>query len=238
MGEINLPRDQQDALAAIDTRDLQGIIEEAVREERSGTLRQALLRCGPYVETHLHYFERALAAHTKAKAARKRAETASALQRAGYDLSSAVADMKRRVETERKDGELFFVEDSIRPPYRFSKQLSVRVSYRWRRAVADPWMFGSITFHHDVDLRPDYALPTPKRKPSAAKQERDLQDRLYQVWEHLMRGALYSVRDYFKDGGDGDAIPDTFRATVDNYSRGLNNYSTQFWRNQPSDRAR
>lgn len=236
MGEINLPREQQDALAAIDTRELQGIIEEAVREERSGTLRQALLRCGPYVETQLHYFERALAAHTKAKAARKRAETASALQRAAYDVSSAVADMKRRVETERRDGELFFVEDSIRPPYRFSRQLSVRVSYRWRRTVDDQWMFGSITFHHEVDLRPDYTLPAPKRKPSAAKQERDLQDRLYQVWEHLMRGALYSVRDYFKDGGDGDAIPGTFQTTVDSYSRGLNNYSTQFWRNQPSDR--
>lgn len=236
MGEINLPREQQDALAAIDTRELQGIIEEAVREERSGTLRQALLRCGPYVETQLHYFERALAAHTKAKAARKRAETASALQRAAYDVSSAVADMKRRVETERRDGELFFVEDSIRPPYRFSRQLSVRVSYRWRRTVDDQWMFGSITSHHEVDLRPDYTLPAPKRKPSAAKQERDLQDRLYQVWEHLMRGALYSVRDYFKDGGDGDAIPGTFQTTVDSYSRGLNNYSTQFWRNQPSDR--
>ncbi|WP_245438912.1 hypothetical protein [Bradyrhizobium sp. SK17] len=48
-----------------------------------------------------------------------------------------------------------------------------------------------------------------------------------------MRGALYSVRDYFREGGDGDKIPDTFQATVDSHSRGLNNYSTQFWRQQP-----
>ncbi len=47
-----------------------------------------------------------------------------------------------------------------------------------------------------------------------------------------MRGALYSVRDYFRQGGDGAKIPESFRATVDSYSRGLNNYSTQFWREQ------
>lgn len=48
-----------------------------------------------------------------------------------------------------------------------------------------------------------------------------------------MRGALYSVRDYFKEGGDGDKILEAFQATVDSHTRGLNNYSTQFWRQQP-----
>ncbi|MES6350847.1 hypothetical protein U6U03_12115, partial [Cutibacterium acnes] len=118
-------------------------------------------------------------------------------------------------------------------PYRFSKELSVRVGYRWRRTVEDEWTFASITFTHVHDPRPDYTLPIPKRKPSAAKQEQERQNSLYQTWEHLMRGALYSVRDYFRDGGDGDKIPDTFQATVDSHSRGLNNYSTQFWRKQP-----
>jgi hypothetical protein len=141
--------------------------------------------------------------------------------------------MKQRLETEQKEAQLFIVDDQIMPPHRFSKHLSVRVSYRWRRTVDDEWTFGSITFVHDVDLRPDYATPIPKRKPSAAKREQDQQDRLYQTWEHLMRGALYSVRDYFREGGDGDKIPDTFQATVDSHSRGLNNYSTQFWRQQP-----
>jgi hypothetical protein len=41
------------------------------------------------------------------------------------------------------------------------------------------------------------------------------------------------VRDYFRDGGDGAKIPETFQVTVDSYSRDLNNYSTQFWRQQP-----
>lgn len=76
-------------------------------------------------------------------------------------------------------------------------------------------------------------MPVSTRKPSAAKQEQELQNRLYQTWEHLMRGALYSVRDYFRDGGDGAKIPETFQVTVDSYSRDLNNYSTQFWRQQP-----
>ncbi|TAI63373.1 hypothetical protein CWO89_24590 [Bradyrhizobium sp. Leo170] len=234
MGEINIPRDQQNALQAIDTNELDRLVDLAIREERSGDLhRLPLTSCGPYISTKLHYFEQALAKHQLAKAPRKRAETESTLRRAGSDLSFAVGAMKRRMETEQEEAQLFIVDDQIMPPHRFSKHLSVRVSYRWRRTVDDEWTFASVTFVHDVDLRPDYMTPAPKRKPSAAKQELDLQNRLYQTWEHLMRGALYSVRDYFRDGGDGDKIPDTFQATVDSHSRGLNNYSTQFWRQQP-----
>lgn len=234
MGKVNIPRDEQVAIAAIDAGELDRLIDQAVREERSGDLhRLPLANCGSYVATRLHYFDQALARHREAKAPRKRAQTGDALRRAGHDLSFAVGAMKRRMEEEKKEGELFFVDDHIMPPYRFSKELSVRVGYRWRRTVEDEWTFASITFTHVHDPRPDYTLPIPKRKPSAAKQEQELQNSLYQTWEHLMRGALYSVRDYFRDGGDGDKIPDTFQATVDSHSRGLNNYSTQFWRKQP-----
>jgi hypothetical protein len=234
MGEINIPRDQQDVLSAIDTNELDRLIEQAIREERSGNLhRLALANCGSYISEQLHYFERALAECREAKAPRKREETGDAVRRAAHDLSFAVGAMKQRLETEQKEAQLFFVDDQIMPPHRFSKHLSVRVSYRWRRTVDDEWTFGSITFVHDVDQRPDYTTPAPKRKPSAAKREQDLQNRLHQTWEHLMRGALYSVRDYFREGGDGDMIPDTFEATVDSHGRGLNNYSTQFWRRQP-----
>lgn len=233
MGEINIPRDQQIVLAAIDDSELDRLIDQAIREKRSGDLhRLALTNCGSYIATKLHSFDRALTRHREAKASRKRAETEEALRRAGYDLSFAVGAMKKRMETELKEAQLFFVDDQIIPPHRFSKHLSVRVSYKWRRTVDDEWTFDSITFVHDVESRSDYTSPAPKRKPSAAKQEQDLQDRLCQTWEHLMRGALYSVRDYFRVGGDGDNIPDTFQATVDSHSRGLNNYSTQFWRQQ------
>lgn len=234
MGEINIPRDQQIAIAAIDASELDLLMERAIREERSGDLhRLPLTRCGSYIATKLHYFDQALAKHREAKAPRKRVETGDALRRAARDLTFAVGSMKQRMETEQKEARLFFVDDQIMPPHRFSKHLSVRVSYRWRRTADDEWTFGSITFVHDVDLRPDHTTPAPKRKPSAAKQEQDLQNRLYQTWEHLMRGALYSVRDYFREGGDGDKIPDVFQATVDSHTRGLNNYSTQFWRPQP-----
>src|SRR3546814_781659 len=170
MGEINIPHDQQGAIAAIDARELDRLIEQAIREERSSDLhRLALANCGSYIATKLHSFDRALAKHREAKAQRKRAETGDALRRAGRDLSFAVGAMKQRLETEQKEAQLFIVDDQIMPPHRFSKHLSVRVSYRWRRTVDDEWAFGSITFVHDVDLRPDYATPIPKRKPSAAK---------------------------------------------------------------------
>lgn len=233
MGEINIPRDQQIAIAAIDASELDRLIEQAIQEERLGDLRRPLTNCGSYIKTKLRYFEEAMARHRKAKAPPKRAETEDALRRAARDLSYAVGAMKQRLETEQKEAQLFIIDDQIMPPHRFSKNLSVRVSYRWRTTLDDEWKLGHITFVHDVDLRPDYTTPVPRRKPSAAKQERDIQDRLYQTWEQLMRQALYSVRDYFREGGDGDKIPDAFQATIDSYTRGLNNYSTQFWRPQP-----
>ncbi|MBR0879342.1 hypothetical protein ABIF65_002174 [Bradyrhizobium japonicum] len=233
MGEINIPSNQQIALASIDEIELDKLVEQAVREERAAALyRLGLADCGPYIATRFHRFEQSLERHRQAKAARKRAETESALRKAASDLSFAVGAMKQRMETEQREGQLFSIDDQITPPYRFSKHLRVRVSYRWRPTVDDKWTLGSITFVHDVDLSPDYRTPTPKRKPSAAKREQDLQDRLYQTWEQLMRGALYSVRDYFREGGDGGKIPETFQAIVDSHSRGLNNYSTQFWRPQ------
>lgn len=234
MGEINIPRDQQTAITAIDATELDRLIDQAIREERSGELhRLPLAACGSHIGTKLHSFDRALAKHREAKAPRKRAETGDALRRAGHDLSFAVGAMKQRLETEQKDAQLFIVDDQIVPPYRFTTQMSVRVRYRWRRTIEDEWQWGSITFVHHHDPRPNYAVPVPTRKPSAAKQEQELQNRLYQTWEHLMRGALYSVRDYFRAGGDGAKIPETFQVTVDSYSRDLNNYSTQFWRQQP-----
>ncbi|WP_374651019.1 hypothetical protein [Dongia sp.] len=234
MGEINISRDEQEAISAIDASELDTLIDKAIRHEQSADLhRLPLTRCGTYIATKLHYFDQALTRHRIAKSARKREETGDALQRAGRELSFAFSAMKQRMETEQAEAELFQIDDQIIPPYRFTKTMSVRVSYRWRQTNAEEWQRGSITFVYQHDPRPDYTTPAPKRKPSAAKQEEQLQNQLYQTWEHLMRGALYSVRDYFRDGGDGAKIPETFQVTVDSYSRGLNNYSTQFWRQQP-----
>ncbi len=140
MGEINIPRDQQTAITAIDARELDRLIDQAIREERSGELhRLPLAACGSHIGTKLHSFDRALAKHREAKAPRKRAETGDALRRAGHDLSFAVGAMKQRLETEQKDAQLFIVDDQIVPPYRFTTQMSVRVSYRWRRTIEDEW---------------------------------------------------------------------------------------------------
>lgn len=47
-----------------------------------------------------------------------------------------------------------------------------------------------------------------------------------------MRDALYSVRDFFREGGDGSKIPETFKAVADPHTGELNNYSLRFWRGQ------
>jgi hypothetical protein len=235
MGEINIPRAEQDALKAIDAEALDKLIEQCLREERPYDLRILRLdNCGLYVASRLRDFETALTAHSQAKAAKKRAETEHRARRAGNDLAYAVHEMKDRVETEEKEGQVFYVDDLIIPPSRFSERLTVRVSYNWRRAVEEKWVYGSITFVHDVDSRPDYTMPQPKRKPSAAQHERDRQDKLYDEWNHLMKLSLHSVREYFRGGGDGEATPQTFQAKTDSYTRGLNNFSAKFWLVQSS----
>ncbi|BEP54051.1 MULTISPECIES: hypothetical protein [unclassified Variovorax] len=230
MGEINIPRAEQEALRAVDTEALRKLIEQSLREERPYALRDLRLEnCGLYVVSRLRQYETALAEHGKAKAEKKRAETGYRARRAGSDLLDAIQQMKDRVETEEKEGQYFYVDDLIMPPSRFSERVTVRVNYNWRRSVEDKWAYGSITFVHDVDSRPDYTLPQPSRKPSAAKQERDRQEKLYDEWNHLMKLGLHSVREYFREGGDGAAIPQTFQAKADSYTRGLNNFSARFW---------
>lgn len=237
MGEINLSRDEQDAINAIDRGELDKLVDDAIRFERWGDLNSLPLeRCGPYVSSNLARFREALLAHGKAKAAKKRAETSDALYRASLDLRHAFSAMQRRLEEEQRDGQFFYVDDHIMQPYHFSESLDVRVSYRWRRAVEDPWTSGSITFLHKAVRRTDYNRFTPKRKPSKAQQERDRQDWLYQTWDHLRKSALYTLRDYFKDGGDGSKIPETFQTIPDEHFGSLNNHSTKFWREQPGSR--
>lgn len=229
---INLPDDERKAIAALDGQEIDRLIREAIQSERSIELGRRLYNCGAHIASRLRYFDKALARHRAAKSAKKRAQTESEVRHEGYDLSGAVTAMQNRVREDQEDAERFFVEDRIVPPHRFTKRLDVRVSFRWRPAPDSSWEHGSITFEHEVDLRPVPGLSVPKRKPSAAQQERQLQDELYGTWEHLRIGALCSVRDYLKSGGDGALIPATFTATVDRHSRHLNNYSTQFWRTQ------
>ena len=235
MGEINISREEQEVLKAIDTDALDEAIGQCLEAKRLDRLRiLRLASCGPYVASKFQSFENALVEYSLAKAAKKYAETESRARRAGDDLAHAVGRMKDRLEKEQKEGQLFYIEDQITPPHRLGEHLTVRVNYRWRPSIEDQWIFDSITFSHDVDSRPDYSLPQPKRRPSARKQEQDRQEALYRTWDHLMRQALLSMRDYFREGGNGAQIPQTFQVKTDPQTRALNNFSAQFWRQRAS----
>lgn len=226
MGEINLPRSQQDALNEVDSSALDKAIDECIADESAAALQRfRLTSCGEYVVNHLRVFERAVSTHCEAKSAKKRAQTEYDLRSAGDDLAHAVWQMKHRAETEEKEGHLFYVDDQILSPYHFSERLNVRVGYRWRRAITDGWEHGSITFTHNSDAHPSYTMPTFKLKPSA-KQDQDRQKKLGAEWLYLKKLGLQAVRDYFREGREGAAIPSTFQAKAD---RGLNNYSAEFW---------
>lgn len=227
MGVINLTDGEKHALKAIDESKLDKLIDEAIRGGHSGALSNlALSSCGLYVSGALRRFDDALAKYGASKSAKKRHETETRARRAGNDLSSAIEFMKRRMAVEEQEGQLFYVDDNVFTPYGFSKDLVVSISYRWRRAVDDRWIFGIIAFHHTVDPR---VKPRPKRKPSAAKQAWDLEAELYRTWEHLRDTALCTLKDYFRNGGDGSKIPEKFQARIDSHARELNNFSAEFW---------
>lgn len=230
MGEINIPRAEQEALRVVECDVLDQLVDQCVREERPSVLRPLRLdSCGSYVASKLRAFDKAMDTYGKAKAEKKSAETRYDALSAGRDLMHAVLLMKQRMATEEEEGQRFHVDDLVLPPHRFGEKMSVRVSYRWRPSAVDPWAYGDITISHDVDTRPDYTLPPPKRKPSAARQAQERQETLYREWEHLKSLALHSIRDYFRNGGNGAEIPKAFQVKPDAHTRGLNNFSANFW---------
>lgn len=231
MGEINIPRSERDALKAVDTDLLDNLIEQCVADECPSAMQRLHLEgCGPYVASEFRAFKRALTEHGNAKAPKKREETEYNVRRAGDDLAHAISQMKYRLETEEKEEQLFHVDDQLLQPFYFSEQLTVRVDYRWRRAITNEWLLGSITFSHNADFWPEHAMSPTNRKPSAAKRAQEKQEKLSDQWRRLRSLGLQAVRDYFREGRDGAEIPAAFQAKAD---RGLNNFSAQFWSVQP-----
>lgn len=230
MTYINLPSNQQAAISDVDETVLWAAVRKCLDEERTGPIHGLGLNdCGPYVGAKLHAFQQAIAEYSKAKAHAKRERTRQDALYAGNDLIHAVQQMKGRLETERQEGELFFIDDQIRAPFSLSKRLSVPVSFRWRASPSSDWKHGHLTFVYEFSPQPSYTLPMPKRKPSAAQPARDLEDSLYREWERLKAQALFSLREFFRDGGDGDAVPEVFAVRPSPYGGGLNNFSCNFW---------
>lgn len=233
MVELNIHRDAQEALDAIDMGLLEAAIKQSLESRHLSSLRKfSLEMCGTYVASKLYGLESALAAYGAAKAARKLAETENDACRAGDYLLSAVRQMKHRLEQEQTESQRFYVDDRIIAPYQLSEHLRVVISYRWRPTVDGEWQYGSIIFTHDVDIRPDYTKPTSKRKPSVARRNRDEQEKLLREWTHLTQLGLCAVRDFFRAGGDIASIPKAYKAKTDCYDRSLNNFSAQFWSEQ------
>ena len=233
MVKLTLSSTEAHAIESVDEDELRRLIDQSIYSEGTTTIRQlSLERCGPYISQALRKFEHSVTAHEKAKSPRKREQTEYDLRRDGYALCDAVYAMKQRLEEEREDAKYFYIDDRILQPYRLSDNLSATIYYRWRKAVEDEWTHGSIKFSHTVKFRPDYSAHKTKRKPSKATLERERQVNLSQIWEHLVRCALYTLRDYFREGRSGAEIPEFFEAVPDAYSGSLNNYSTDFWRNR------
>jgi hypothetical protein len=107
MGEINTPRSEQEAIAAIETKELYRLVERSKQIGHATELLQYLGNCGPYVLQSLSAFERALDRDRQAKSARKREQTQYDLYRAASDVTHAVDGMKRRIEEKLQDRELF-----------------------------------------------------------------------------------------------------------------------------------
>lgn len=225
-------REEQDAVLAIDVQQLRKILDQCLQGRSHVGLRDFRLEsCGAYIASELRGYEAALSDFWSAKAAKRVELTHRDAQRAGNRLTSAVLAMVNRVNEERKESERFRIDDLVSDPHRLSEQLRVVVRYHWRSTTQEEWQSGSIEFTHTVNLRSDYTQPRPARKPSAARQVRAEQDKLYAEWSHLRRLGLHAVREFFREGGDPATIPKTFQAIIEG-RRGLTNFSTDFWPRQ------
>lgn len=230
MSEINLPPEQQECIKAVDIDRLYKLVDQSLYNEEPSALRELCLEaCGEYIAAQLRAFERALSVHAKAKSAKKRAGTETDVRRAGGALISSVQQMRERVETEEKEGHLFFVDDHVMQPFCSSNNLSVSISFRWRVKTSDPWVYGNAKFTHQYSPTPPYHSYPPKRKQSTADEVRKRETEVYREWDHLRRLALHSVKDFFKQGGSGDDIPAQFNAKPGSCGGGLNNHSLRFW---------
>ena len=231
MGDINIPSREADALKSVDVKALDGLVDQCLRDERIDVLRPLRLGdCGRYVDRKLREFSGALNEYSAAKSASKRERTWGHAQQCGGRLMSAIGEMLIRLQREEAEAHLFRVDDLITAPFALDENIAIRVAFQWRTSVEDAWRYGSIVFSHRVVFQPDYARPGPQRKKSAAQQSRDRQAALFETWEQLKRHALFSVRDFFRAGGNGAHIPKTFQVKADPYTSELNNLSADFWR--------
>lgn len=241
MGSLYLSDREMAAIKAIDSRELDQRLMQALDERHASILGSlSISAVHASIAHHLYRFGRDVEKHAQAKSAAKRKETWSAAWRSGDDLKHVVSTLKQRVEDQEAETQLVVIYDRITPPYQFQDRVEVAVHYRWRSTLEAPWSSGTITFFHDVDMRPDYSLAQPARKPSATKLETQRQETLFQRWRHLRMLALHAVREYLLTGGDGLAIPEQFEAKTGGNERFLNNHSCNFWEalGEPRDRPR
>lgn len=226
---INITPNEKKALDSIDARELDALIDKAVNEERLGEIsRLPLCQCGPYVANRLRQFDDALRASAIAKSAKNKEDKRRKAIIAGEKLSTAFYNMKDRMESEERNRELFFIDDIVRIPVNLRDDFNLCISYQFRRSIEDEWVFKSITFRHTVKTRTNFHGNRSHRKMSATERAREHQKILFDEWERLKRTALYTLRDYFEDGGDGHKIPYEFRVRTNPYDGSLNNQSANF----------
>lgn len=229
---INLPASEMNAIDTLDEGALMDAIDEDQNTCSSTAIRQMqLYRLGAYVQAAERRFDRAL---TNLRTARSAAKVTSANEdvlRAGWNLATTVRQMKDRAKQERADGERFRIDDHVREPFKFRPKMDVSVSYRWRDTNDGDWSRGQITFHHHYSPLPQSEALLDRRKRTKRQREDDEQEELRRTWCHMRDFALFGVRDFFREGGDGADIPQTFKVNVDKTGR-LNNFSMDLWRNR------
>lgn len=231
MGELYLSVQEQDALTGLDLAAVDMRIKAAIATRDTGPLRElALERCGDYVAAQARAFERAVRELGGARTDKKVLATREVARRAGSDLSFAVDHSRQRLATQLAERDLFVIDDTIPTPFRLDERLRVRVHYQWRPSNADSWRFGSIEFTYAVPPEPLWHVQPTSRRPSTAARERERQEQLLRVWDHLRRQALESVQAFFRKGHDPTTIPAVFEARPSPHGGGLDNYSADFWR--------
>lgn len=227
---LYLPESEKIALYSVDGHEHWKAIANAVDHQDMRYLSHLSLdRCGPAVAGRRDELAISIAKLRESQSSLTRRRRRVDVDRAARALSFVLNALIERARKEDEDRKLFVVNHLVDPPLALREEMSVWVSFSWRRSEEDQWSYGHIVFKHRY--RPRISVDDAKRarKRSAAQREDDLEAALEREWTYLRDGALYAVRDYLRQGGDGQKIPEEFKVVTDRYTGALDNFSCKFW---------
>ena len=218
------------AVRNIDEDLISDIIDKAITYEDNSKLRDINLEdCGSFLNGKLMWLERAIQGLKEAKSPKKKKEKEDFARSIEREISYGIRSVKSQAEDLANDLERFEVDEPYFDPPILNNFLKVKVRFRWRKSIEEPFSEGSITFLHKYTDNPPVFRRSMSKRFRSSKKERDFQQDLSSCWERMQRCGIDSLKEFFRNGGEPKDVPEVFTMRVCDYTGSLNNHSAKFW---------